>query len=81
MTRPQRRREFRQIVDGDAVYFPARDRIDELSDAQVLKLLAIALLSYNALSFGLHLLDVLAARGIDCAVLRNLVLNDGAPAA
>lgn len=65
MDRKTRRREFGQLVDGDAVYVASSAKLRRLGDEALVKLFAIALYCYRAVSYSLFLLKKLADRGVN----------------
>lgn len=76
LDRRTRRREFRQIVDGDAVFVPKQERLERMATEEVYRLLAIMLLSYRAVSFALYLIELLGNRGEDAAKLKEIVIDE-----
>lgn len=65
LDRRTRRREFGQLVDGDAVYVASPAKLRRLGDEALVKLFAIALHCYRAISYSLFLLKELAERGVN----------------
>lgn len=58
-----RRRSFRQVVDGDAIYLRDLTKIDTWPDDQILRLAILAVGVFESAGVAVHCLDVLAARG------------------
>lgn len=69
------RRELNQLIDADAIFIPHHSRWQNMEKSELLKLAAILLFCYRAVSISLHLLDIIQSQGHDMEKLRLAIRN------